>query len=100
MIKYLLIAFILSGCSSIGGQSAYTVKPFEKSDGSLACCVVEVNNTKDYDRLDMTFTITKDGAIKFKLIEDGVDSSTPASIAAQKDAIIIESLLKRVPLGN
>lgn len=87
-----ILALGLSACISTSGESAYTVKPIELNSGKIICCDVEVSNTKDYEKLDMTFKISKEGDIEFKLIEDGVDASTPASVAAASNAKLADSV--------
>lgn len=97
----LITTLLLTGCISNGaGESAYTVKPIKTNDGKVICCDVNVNNTKDYDKLDMKFTIGADGTIEFQLKEDGVNASDPAAVAAQNNAKLIDTVSKLVPVST
>jgi len=87
----------LSGCLSTGGESAYTVKPLEVSGGKIICCDVQVNNTKDYDKLKMKFSIKADGTISFELSESGVSASDPAMVQAENNAKLLDAVTSIIP---
>lgn len=96
VILGVIASLSLSACISTGGKSAYTVKPIVLEDGKVICCNVDVNNTKDYDKLKMKFSLKPDGTINFTLDEDGVDASTPATIQAQQNKVLVETLINGV----
>lgn len=99
VLMVVMASLFLSGCISTGsGESAYTVKPIELSSGKIICCDVNVNNTKDYDKLKMKFVIAADGSIKFELDEDGVDASTPAMIQAENNAKLLQAVSDIIPV--
>lgn len=99
IIFTVICLFMLVGCLSNGGESAYTVKPVELPNGSIICCDVQVNNTKDYKKLKMKFVIKADGSINFELNEDGVDASTPAMVQSENNAKLLDAIASIIPKG-
>lgn len=98
VLMVVMASLLLSGCITTGsGESAYTVKPIELSSGKIICCDVNVNNTKDYDKLKMKLVIGADGTIEFELNEDGVSASNPALIQAENNAKLLDAVTSIIP---
>lgn len=96
-MKILLIIalIILQGCAGImPGRADYTVRPFAMEGGKIVCCEAVVSNSKDIGKIEVKFTADGKGAITFKLIEQDVNSSTPAAVAADTTRQAIEALTK------
>jgi len=103
MLLMLVLCMLLSGCGFAPvklGKAEYHVRPFERADGTLACCTVDVRNGKDYDALQVQMTRDVQGNITFTLNESGVSASDPASVQARQNAEMLKLLnhfLDRLP---
>ena len=89
-----------SGCLSTAGESSYTVKPLEVSGGKIICCEVVVNNTKDYEKLNVKLKMKKDGTIDFELNENGVSSSNPAAVQAENNSKLLDAFNSIIPTSK
>lgn len=104
MFKKILIALplasTLSACALTSGESAYTIKPIEISNGEVVCCEVVVNNTKDYDKFKFNLEKKPDGTISVSLDEKGVSASDPAAVAASNNAKLLDAVTAIIPKVN
>lgn len=98
LVLAVLCGLSLSGCLSTGGESAYTVKPIQKADGKIICCEVVVNNTKEYDKLNVKLKLKEDGTVDFELSETGV--KTNAAVAAESNNKLLELVTGVIPLNK
>ena len=89
---------LLSGCSLMGGQAVYEVEPIITGTGKVVCCKVKVNNTKDIDLVTVNFEVDKDGAVKMSVKEKGVNASDPASVMAEANKSMVDSMLRMIPV--
>ena len=92
----LLVTMIVAGCSSMG-KTEYSLEPMVQADGSIVCCKATVYNSKDYDKLKFKFVKKSDGTIEAVLDENGVNSSSPASVAAENNSKLLDVVNKIVP---
>lgn len=94
----LLLCLVLTGCKlgdlmpSGLGKAEYSMRPFEKADGTIVCCEVSVKNGKDYKTLKVELTRDSEGNVTFTLDEGGVSASDPASVQAQQNAELLKLL--------
>ena len=93
-ILIILMVVLLSGCA---GQALYEIKPIEKKDGSLTCCEVKINNSKDIDLVEVNFKISEKGAIDLTLKEKGV--KTNAAVAAENQGKLLDAVTSIIPKG-
>ncbi len=96
IMKKLLILgiFTLQSCAMIAGRADYTVSPIVLDNGKIICCEVKVSNSKDIGNVSVEFNADGKGGIAFKLVEQDVNSSTPAAVAADTTKQAIEALTK------
>ena len=95
-----LLAIVLSGCMLTSGQTEYSLKPIEKSNGEMVCCEAHVYNTKDYENLKFKFTKNADGSMTVTLDESGVSASNPNAVQAQNNAKLLEAVTSIIPKVN
>jgi len=106
MFKKTLIALSISasltltGCISTSGETEYSLKPMETSNGELVCCEAHVYNTKDYEKLKFKFTKNADGSMTVTLDETGVSASDPAMVQAENNAKLLDAVTSIIPKAN
>jgi PBP1b-binding outer membrane lipoprotein LpoB len=84
LVAVLLGIFLLAGCA---GQAKYEL---ETPEGYKAT----VFNTKDIEAVDVSLTKSPDGTVDFSLTEKGISASTPMSIMAEQNKLILDKLLE------
>lgn len=95
-LSSLLLPMVLSGCIGAGdltgglGRAAYELHELEHKDGRKERKVT-IFNSKDYERLKVTYTQTLEGKVKIILNESGADSTSPAIVGAKAQAEMAKS---------
>lgn len=90
----------LVGCSMIesdAGKAHYKMSPVVV-DGVAICCEVDIFNAKDVGKIKATATKLDDGSYEITLEEEGVNSSAPMGMMMQQQNMLMETLLKTIPL--
>lgn len=98
-IMVVVVVGLLGGCASLqnAGTASYSIKPFEKADGGLECCEVQVLNGKEIANLearivkkgdDFTVELKEQGVTAFKSQEISADVAKSVAETAAKAALI------------
>jgi len=101
LIMSSIILLLLSGCqmlSGVMGQTEYTVEPIVLADGTVVCCKVNVFNSKDYENFKFKLKKNVDGTIEVTLDEKGVNASDPATVNAQNQGKMLDTITGLLPL--
>ena len=99
-ILMVVVVGLLGGCASLqnAGTASYSIKPFEKADGGLECCEVQVLNGKEIANLEAKIT-RKGGDFSVELKEQGVAAFKGQEVSAEAAKALAETAAKAALVG-
>lgn len=92
----LFTVLLLHGCAMMG-TTEYELEPIMLPNGDVICCKAIVYNSKNYDNLNFEFVKNADGSVKAVLKEKGVNATDPATVGAENNAKLLDTINKLIP---
>lgn len=77
------LLFGLTGCATDSGVAHYKAKPVITPNGDAVCCEVDIKNTKNVGKVDVTAKKDRNGNVSVRVIEESVDASGAIESAAK-----------------